>query len=316
MPESTRRDLTFEWEGLTLAGSVHLPDSPGPRPAVLMMQGSGPADRDCDGYFPPIRNEFLSREIATFAFDKPGCGASTGDWRDYALEARADQALAALKALGSHPGIDEVRLGVWGQSQGGWLAQIVADRLPDLAFAIANSGPSINVVEQDMYGCEHSMRAAGHPENDIAQALDFIDKLHEAAAAGADFATVNAEFLTAARGQPWYGYVEVDDDADWRFGRLLVEECYEPREALARVRCPFLAIYGGRDALVPAWQSAEETGRALQAAGNPDATVVVFAGADHRIRDDTGDFMTGYLDLLGDWAARRARVKTGEAPAE
>ena len=311
MPEPTRQDLSFEWEGLTLAGSVHFPVSSSPRPAVLMMQGSGPADRDCDGYFPPIRDEFLSRQIATFAFDKPGCGGSTGDWRDYALEARADQALAALRMLGSHPRVHEAGLGVWGQSQGGWLAQIVADRLPGLAFAIANSGPSINVIEQDLYGCEHSMRAAGHPEVDIDLALAFIGKLHEAARAGVDFATVNAEFLTEARRQPWYGYAAVDDAADWRFGQLLVEECYEPREVLARVRCPFLAIYGGRDVLVPAWRSAEETGRALEAAGNHDATVVVFAGADHRIRDArTGDFVAGYLDLLGNWAARRAGAKT------
>ena len=309
MPEPTRQDLSFEWEGLTLAGSAHFPVSSSPRPAVLMMQGSGPADRDCDGYFPPIRDEFLSRQIATFAFDKPGCGASTGDWRDYALEARADQAVAALELLGKHPRIDAAGLGVWGQSQGGWLAQIVAERRPDLAFAIANSGPSINVIEQDLYGCEHSMRSAGHPEIDIAQALALIAKLHEAARAGADFATVDAALLNEARRQPWYGYAEVDDAADWRFGQLLVAECYEPREALARVQCPFLAVFGGRDVLVPAWRSAEETGRALEAAGNPDATVVVFAGADHRIRDETtGDFMAGYLGLLGDWAVRRAGV--------
>ena len=60
-----------------------------------MMQGSGPADRDGNGYFPHIRDTFLSRGLATFAFDKPGIGASMGDWRDYALRGRAKQAVAA-----------------------------------------------------------------------------------------------------------------------------------------------------------------------------------------------------------------------------
>jgi len=29
---------------------------------------------------------------------------------------------------------------------------------------LANSGPSINVPEQNLYGCEHTMRLQGHPE--------------------------------------------------------------------------------------------------------------------------------------------------------
>lgn len=49
-----------------------------------MLQGSGPADRTSDGYFTPIQDALLARGIGTCAFDKPGCGESTGDWREYA----------------------------------------------------------------------------------------------------------------------------------------------------------------------------------------------------------------------------------------
>ena len=95
----------------------------------------------------------------------------------------------------------------------------------------------------------------------------------------------------------------------------MICEPYEPRETLAQIRCPFLAIYGGRDRLVPAWQSAEESGRSLEAAGNPDATVVVFPAGDHRIRvSSTDQFVPGYLDLLGDWALRRAHHR-GPTPS-
>jgi len=141
-------DLAFEWNGLTLAGTLHLP-SEGPNPLVLMMQGSGSSDRDSDGYFAPNRASFLGLGIATYAFDKPGCGESTSDWRDYALE----------------------DVPVWGHSQGGWLAQILASRLPALSFAIASSSPSIPITDQDLYGCERTMRAQGHPENAITDAL-------------------------------------------------------------------------------------------------------------------------------------------------
>jgi pimeloyl-ACP methyl ester carboxylesterase len=76
--------------------------------------------------------------------------------------------------------------------------------------------------------------------------------------------------------------------------------------ALERIRIPFMAICGGQDVLVPAWRCAQETGDALERARNPDATVVVFPGGDHRMQDaTTGGFVDGYLELLCDWIVRR-----------
>lgn len=299
--------LGFDWSRLALVGTLDLPDSRGPHPVVLMMQGSGPADRLGNGYFPPIRDAFLAQGIATYAFDKPGCGESTGDWREYALEGRADQASAALAVLREHSAVDGERIGVWGQSQGGWLVQMLASRVPDLAFAIANSGPSIGVAEQDLYGCEHTMLSEGKDESEIEQALAFIRQLHQAARRGASYQEVEVQLLNHARKESWYGYATVEDAEDWALTRRFVEEGYEPLEALVQIQCPFLAVYGGRDILLPAWQNAEETGRALRRAANPDATVVVFPEGDHRIQNESAQsLVTGYLELLSDWAARRA----------
>ncbi len=298
--------LRFDWNGLTLAGTLRLPDGEAPHPVVVMMQGSGPSDRTSNGYFPPIQEAFLERGIGTFAFDKPGCGESSGDWRDHALEARADQVLGALETVYDHAMVSEDRTGIWGQSQGGWLAQMLASRQPSLAFAIANSGPSITIPDQNLYGCEHTMRAQGHSEPDIELALGFMDEVHTAANEGWSYETVETRLLEPARSQPWYGYMTIEDAKDWKLGCSFAEEAYEPVDALRRIQVPFLAIYGGRDVLVPAWQSAEESGRALQEAGNPDTTVVVFPQGDHRIQDaSTGRFVTGYLDLLADWTAAR-----------
>jgi pimeloyl-ACP methyl ester carboxylesterase len=304
----TQQELTFEWAGLRLAGTLALPATPPPHPAVLMLQGSGPADRDADGYFLPIRDTFLSRGLATYAFDKPGCGASTGDWRDYALVGRAAQAEAALQLLREHAAIDATRLGVWGQSQGGWLVQILAAaaREPALAFAIANSGAAIDVPTQDLAGCEHTMRAAGSAEDDIARALDFIRAVHAAALRGDDFASVDEQLFAPARGQAWYGYLTVDSEQDWRGLGRFVTEPYDPAATLERIQCPLLAIFGAQDVLVPAWQSAHIYSAAQRAAHNPDVTITIFPQGNHRIQlSQGGPFVAGYLDLLGDWVARR-----------
>jgi len=303
MPEDT---LRFAWNDLDLAGTLRLPDHGRSHPVVVMLQGSGPADRTSEGYFTPIQDAFLARGIGTFAFDKPGCGESTGDWRDYALEARADQGVAALDAVRAHPMVRDDCVGIWGQSQGGWLVQILASTITDLPFAVANSGPSINVVEQNMFGCEHTMRGQGSSEDEVELALGFLEDLHKAALIGSSYEDVEARLLNSARGQSWYGYMAVTDAEDWQGVVRFVAEEYEPVTALERIRTPFMAIYGGRDVLVPAWRSAQESGVALERAGNADATVVVFPGGDHRIQDAiTGDFVDGYLQLLCDWVVHR-----------
>ena len=66
-------EIDVGWRGEVLAGTLHLP-SDELLATMLMMQGSGPADRDADGYFDAIRGTFLRRGVATFSFDKPGCG--------------------------------------------------------------------------------------------------------------------------------------------------------------------------------------------------------------------------------------------------
>lgn len=308
MTEQSRLDVNLAWAGITLAGTLHLPVAPPPHPAVLMLQGSGPANRDGGDYFPPIRDAFLARGIAAFSFDKPGIGGSTGDWRHYALFDRVDQAQAAIAFLRAHEAVDADRVGVWGQSQGGWMVQLIAARMPGLAFAIANSGPGIPPREQNHYGCEHTMRAAGRPEEEIARAVAFIDALDAAAARGDDYTTVERELLAPAREASWNEYFTIDNATDWEFMCRFAADRYEPAAALAQVRCPFLAIFGELDPLLPAWESAQIYGKALRDGGNTDATIVVFPQGNHRIRVDDGSaFATGYLDLLADWSAHRVR---------
>ena len=107
-------DITFDWEDLRLAGTLQVPAGPGPHPAVVMAQGSGPADRTSGGYFTHIKRSFLERGIAAFAFDKPGCGESTGDWRNYGLLGRASQLEMAIHAVGRHSAVDASKIGVFG----------------------------------------------------------------------------------------------------------------------------------------------------------------------------------------------------------
>ncbi len=304
-------EIAFDWNALTLVGTLHRPvtemsgTGAPPGPTVLMLQGSGPADRTSGGYFDPIRSAFLDRGIATFAFDKPGCGSSSGDWRRYGLEARAEQATAAIRALRNRSDVDADRVGIFGHSQGGWLVQILAGGTVPLSFAIASAAPSIGVAAQDLYGHEHTLRGRGLAEADISRAVAFVGAVHDAARRGDDFPTVEEQIVAPAKHEPWYDYLTIDDADDWAMVRIWATEPHDPIECLRRVRCPFLAVYGALDQLLPPWRSAEETAAALLEAGIDDSAVVVVPAGNHRIQHGpTDEFVPGYLDLVGDWAAR------------
>ncbi len=300
-------DLTFDWEDLQLAGTLHLPAEPGPHPTVVMAQGSGPTDRTSGGYFTHIQRAFLGRAIATFAFDKPGCGESTGDWRNYGLHGRASQLETAIRVAGEHPATDAEKIGLWGHSQGGWLVQMLVGRRAPLAFAVASSAPSISVAEQISYDCENALRDAGFTNHDVAAGLEHVRSTNAAAVEGLSFDDVITTIVEPAAEQVWFVTLPTIDDAgDWNHLQLLLTEPHDPVTALEQARCPVLVVYGGRDRLLPPWQGARESGRALERSTTTDATVTVFPTGDHRLRNPTSEtFVDGYLDTIANWAADR-----------
>jgi pimeloyl-ACP methyl ester carboxylesterase len=265
-----------------------------------MLQGSGPTDRDSGGYFPPIRDHFLSTGLAVLSWDKPGIGESTGHWTRQTLFDRADDALAAIDFLPLQPEVDPARVGIWGHSQGGWVGPLAASQCPDLAFLIANSGPGIPVQEQDIHGIEHTMRAGGAPDEDVQQALAFMRAIHNAAIQGMPYDQVAAKYLEPARDAPGFDYFgEVGPDV-WNFFVINAQRPYDPVATLELINCPILAIFGEEDPLLPVEQSVRVFDAARATDPDRDITTVVFPDANHRIKVDDS-FAPGYFETMTDW---------------
>jgi pimeloyl-ACP methyl ester carboxylesterase len=308
----TRRELNVVSGDATLAGTLHLPDGAGPHPALVMLQGSGAADRDGDGYFTPIRDHLVAHGLAVYSYDKPGCGASTGDWRLRTMHSRAREALDAVALLRAQPELDARAVGLWGQSQGGWVAPLAATRAPELPFIVAQSATHMPPNAQDLYNVEHSMRHDGHTEPEIARGLAYIRAIHTAAEEQWPWARVATEVVGPARDAPWWPYYAIANATDWEFVLRWEREGFDPTATLEQMTCPLLALFGELDVLIPAAESAAGVARALAVAGNADATIHVFPGVNHRLKDAaTGAFPPDYLPLLTDWLqerVRRARV--------
>lgn len=296
---------------VTLGGTLHLPDGAGPYPALVMLQGPGPADRDNNGYFPPIRDHFVSRGLAVLSWDKPGIGESSGDWGSQTLADRAAEALRMLGWLRDQPQVDPRRVGIWGHSQGGWVGPLAASQDPDAAFLVIHSGPGIGPMEQDFYGIEHTLRQAGHGDDVVAQAHGFIRTLHAYAERGAPLAEVTRDVLLPAEGTPWGAYFGLLDESGWRFLTVNAQQPYDPVPALERIECPALAIFGERDALVPVARSIEIFRKAFAKAGNADVTIAVFPDANHRLQvGPERSLAPGYLATMSSWILARVSQRT------
>jgi len=130
----TESDMMLESGGLSVGASVCIPNSSGvPVPAVVLLAGSGPTDRDSTvGPNKPLKDlawGLASHGIATLRYDKltyadPESVSARTDFT--AADEYVPHALAAINALRDHPRIDGDHVFLLGHSQGATMAPRVA----------------------------------------------------------------------------------------------------------------------------------------------------------------------------------------------
>ncbi|MFL5909205.1 MAG: alpha/beta hydrolase family protein [Gaiellaceae bacterium] len=143
------------------AATLTLPSGRGPFPAVAMVHGSGPRTRD---EFDIFTMYLALNGVAVLADDKRGVGESGGRFpgdaaNSSAVDLLARDAQAEARLLASLPQVDAARVGLFGDSQAGWIIPLAAAREPAIRWAVLNSGPTTTVGETDLWG-----RLAGESE--------------------------------------------------------------------------------------------------------------------------------------------------------
>jgi pimeloyl-ACP methyl ester carboxylesterase len=303
MSDLDLRDVTFSNGEVTLAGSLAMPDHRTPSRGVVMIGGSGPSNRNNDDLFPPIRRHLVASGIAVLSYDKRGVGESSGEWLDATMDDLAADAVVALGFLRTQPGVNSETVGLFGHSEGGWIALRAAAARDDVAYVVTNSCPGMSPAAQDRYALANAMRSAGGvSEQETDSALAMYDRLIEAGRRGANFAEA-ARLLGTENKSSVVADLWADmDERQWEFLRR--KQDHDPIPDALRLRCSQLAIFGGADQLVPVADSIHLFGTAACHADRPGRsrlTVEVFPGADHRIRLAGTRFAPGYLTTVTQW---------------
>ncbi len=122
--------VTFQNGEVTLAGNLFVPVGEGPFPAVVIIHGSGKEtarDLVLHSWF------FVQHGFVVLTYDKRGVGESSGSYQrvvpknsEAVLGELAGDALAGVEFLKNHNKIDPNRIGLFGLSQGGWIAPLAA----------------------------------------------------------------------------------------------------------------------------------------------------------------------------------------------
>lgn len=295
-----------------LAGTLYLPSgSGGPHPAVVLIHGDGPDTRD--GYrF--LARRFARNGIAALVYDKRGTGASSGDWRRARFADLAGDALAGVSLLQSRSDIDPGRIGLWGGSQGGWIATLAAGRSPDVSFLIVKAGPATTPARKAVATSQARVRAAGYPEEVLVRVRALMEIQFEILRSGRGWERL-AEAVREVRGQPWYPHVAVMRHSRWdsSWMRYGPDIDFDPAPIYGRLRIPILFLLGELDREVPVEDTVAVLERVRQETGR-DITVRVFAGADHQIElprrlSSRPRFAPGYLETTLEWTRRQVGLE-------
>lgn len=276
-PKYRTEPVEFRNGPVTLAGTLYLPPEGSLHPGVVIVHGSGSSTR---ATYAPLAEEFAARGIAALIYDKRGTGDSGGNWQTSPFAALGEDAAAGIAYLRLRPEIAPGRVGIWGGSEGGWIAPRVAARDSQVAFVIVQSAPVVTAARQHTFQVEQLIRARGGSPGDVERAREYVRAQHAYAATREGWEAYermreeNRSTMLAVLGGP-------DSPDDWWWNWWGSKMSLDPSWAWERVRVPVLALWGDRDELVPVSASREALDVALRRGGNDDAELEVVRNATH-----------------------------------
>jgi pimeloyl-ACP methyl ester carboxylesterase len=200
--------------------------------------------------------------------------------------------------------IDPRRIGIHGQSQGGWVAMTLLASDTIAKFAILTSSTPLAPAEQEVYRAGAQARGAGFPETEAVAASELMRLKWRFALTGDGWDQLSAA-VAAAKGKPWLAAIGVPPTRDsdiWNDMRAF--KGFDPMQYASRLRVPALLIFGSADNEVPPTPSQELWRTALKAAANNSATIVELPGLEHGLFLKSVNGRTTLMKEVGDTIAK------------
>ncbi len=324
-------DVTFEdsTAGITLAGTLTTPKEGGPFPAVVLVTGSGPQDRDETilGHKPfLVLSDYLTRQgIAVLRYDDRGVGKSTGNFSGATTKDFVNDALAAIDFLETRKDIRHNETGIIGHSEGGLIAPMAAVKSKDVNFIVLMAGPGVSGRDILLEQSKLIEKAMGSSEEKINNDIQLAKKIYNVVENETDSSEAAKQIENIYKN--YYAGLDSTDKVEFGNDPSAVFEkqaqtvlspwfkfflTYNPEPTLEKVKVPVLAINGANDLQVPPKQNLPAIEEALKKGGNKDYKVVEIPKLNHLFQTSETGSPSEYskieetispvaLKIIGDW---------------
>lgn len=296
-------DITFENKkaGISLSGTLTLPNKEGVFPVVILISGSGPQNRDEEllGHKPfLVLSDYLTKNgIAVLRYDDRGTALSKGDFKNATSADFAIDVESAIAYLKTRKEINKKKIGLIGHSEGGLIAPMVANKSKDISFIVLLAGPGLKgdeilLLQQKLIG-----KASGVKDEDLQkkgktnkQLFDIVNKSNNLEQLNTDLTKFIKQEL---KNNP--NTEKPAEMSDEVFVKLQVNQIanpwmqyfikYNPVLALQKVKCPVLALNGEKDLQVPSKENLGAVKKALEKSGNKKVTVKELPNLNHLFQE-------------------------------
>jgi uncharacterized protein len=305
--------------GVTLAGTLTMPQGKGPFPAVVLITGSGPQDRD-EAIFEHrpflVLADFLTRnEIAVLRYDDRGVGKSNGNFATSTTTDFSRDAEGAFDYLKGRGDIVSNSIGLLGHSEGGSIAPMVAARRPDAAFVVMLAGTGVPGKDLLLMQAAKINAAAGAPPAMIKKNTEIQEGIFAVLAEDKDNESAQAKIKALLAGVPSAEAQAKSVTGPWMREFVF----YDPAPTLAKLKCPVLALNGTLDLQVDADQNLPPIEAALKKGGNTNYRIVRLPRLNHLFQPAETGRVSEYgqipvtmsplaLETIGKWVREQTHL--------
>ena len=337
-------DVTYEnkTDAVKLAGTLTLPPTKGPFPAVVLISGSGSQDRNetTAGHRPfLVLADHLTRlGIAALRVDDRGMGGSARGSTTATSESYAGDVLAGVEFLKNRKEINPRQIGLIGHSEGGMIAPMVAIRSKDVSFIVMMAGTGLPGDEVIQIQTDLLLKAQGAEEEGLRLTRELFHGVFEIVKSKDDSAAAEKhiqEFLTAKKAAMTEaqkkGLQQIFTAIDTQLKQFYLLDWfrfflrYDPRSTLRKVQIPVLALNGQKDLQAAPKENLDGIGAALKEGGNKDFSIVVLPQLNHLFQTSLTGMPTEYgeieetispiaLKTISDWILKHTSGPATTAP--
>lgn len=250
---------------IKLAGTLTTPLHGSNFPAVVLITGSGPQDRNQTfmGHktFWVLSDYLTKNGVAVLRYDDRGVGKSEGKFETSNSLDFAHDASAAVDFLATQKNIDTSAIGLIGHSEGGLIAPITADLNSKVGYIVSLAGPSLTGNEIAITQIKDTLLSIGLDTDTANFGAQITAQLNQTVLNNKDNTLLKDELLASYQ-KAWNAIPKLSKDKLMAIGGGQLSDArlqqlssnwtkyflkHDPKIYLSKLKVPTLVLYGSKD---------------------------------------------------------------------